>query len=189
MMQRINFLERQWVVWNYRLLAWAGVVWGALFGVIIGYHGLTLMLLDHEISSVVSEVNQLREQKEEVLAQVEKGSGTMAGGVEHLRSLFQRSPRWSFILEEVAKLIPSDSWLVSIKSYVRSEDAMSRGLLLSGEADDLQSVSGFLKELARSRYFTRPVLTDSKEEKRGNGRLFIYTIDARVTVPEEWGGF
>ncbi len=179
MIQHINFLERDYFVLSYRRMA---LLAAGFLGVAVLVYGLLILqtfLIGVRSARVSEEVNQLKLQRERVIAKAQEARTPGPQGETMVRQSLEESLRWSAILKKMTREMPSGVWLVSLKSYDRS-GTFGRGLILSGEAVDARNITRFLNELSRTPFFDQPVLTESKQEIRGAGKVYTYTIDTAV---------
>lgn len=186
MIERINFLEKELFVLTYlKIGQWMGLMVGVLallYGLQLGRVHSNQVQVDRRMD----EVNQLKTQREKFLVQGNDKTA-LTQGDQTIRQYFEKSFEWSGILGELTKIMPAGLWLVSLKSYAKSDMASGHGLILSGEAEDPQQIPIFLHGLATSKYFENPVLTISKQEKRGTGKVYTYTIDSGLALPDKGG--
>ncbi len=187
MIEQVNFIERELFTLSYRKMALgAGSIMGAML-VLFGLTAAQVYWANRKITALTQEVNELKARRDKVMTEVEAKAGAHLPTAQSILDLLEKTPRWSLVLKEVARKMPPRLWMVSLKSYQRDNASGGRGLILSGEAENPKDISLFLEEIAGSRYFEKPVLSDSKQEKRGNTRVYVYTIDSGLT-PVEKGG-
>lgn len=180
-MERINFIERELFFLTYRKMAiWGGVALSFLF-LFHGAQSLQTLFVEKRIAKVIQEVEQLKDQQRRVLEEAQEKKGENLEGRGAIRSILEKAPRWSLVLKKLGEKMPSGVWLISLKSYPKEDPFIERGLLLSGEAEEVGEISNFLEGLETSREFEGAVLTESKQESRGSGNIYIFTIDSIIS--------
>ncbi len=180
MTERVNFLEREILVITYLKMAYLMGALAAVFVLLFGLQTVRGELLERKLARLSHEVTELKNRRETLLATIEKSRGSAASADRMLRESLEAAPHWSEVLRELVRLMPSRLWLVSAKSYSKPDAAATRGLLLTGEAEDAEQISLFIKSVGSSPRFGQPLLTASREEKRGTGWIHTYTLDVSV---------
>ncbi|MBI2083286.1 MAG: PilN domain-containing protein [Deltaproteobacteria bacterium] len=179
MIQHVNFFEKATFVLTYRKMATVVVMLVGFFVLSYGLVWVQAGYFEKKVLKLTEEVNQLKIKQEKLFT--ESTATKDLSGKELVRQFFSRLPQWSQVLQRMVKVMPTGVWLVSLKSYEKADLSSGRGLLLSGEAKEARDVSLFLKELDLTPYFVKPILTDSKQEKRGTARVFTFTIDLGIS--------
>ena len=181
-MERINFVERELFFLTYRKMA----IWGAgILSLLLLFYAaqfLQTIFVEKRIAQIVQEVEQLKAEQRRVLEEAQEKKGENLEGRGAIRAIFEKAPQWSFILKKLGEKMPSGLWLISIKSYPKEDPFIERGLLLSGEAEQAGEISSFLEKMEASQEFEKAVLTESKQESRGSGKIYIFTIDSVVST-------
>lgn len=190
MIQRINFIEKNPFVLNYRKMVVFG---GGLFGLVLLIYGTQFfraVRIEKKAAALTAEVTRLKAEQERRLKEMSTDtSGTSAGAQAALVQFFEDPMSWSVLLGELTSQTPTSLWLTSFKSYEKADLPSKRGMTLAGRAEDASAVTFFVKSLSDSPYFERVVLTDLKQETGVKGESYQFTIDLALTSQKrEKGG-
>ncbi|MBI4373739.1 MAG: PilN domain-containing protein [Deltaproteobacteria bacterium] len=183
MIQHVNFLESQVVLLSYRRMLQLAAGLAGFMVLLYGMAMLQSLYLERKTGRLTAEVNQLKLRQEKLFT--EAVTEQSLGGTQLVRQSFVRMPVWSRVLQQLVRLMPDGVWLTSLKSYEKSSLSSGRSLLLSGEAKEARDISRFLRELDLTSYFVNPILTDSKQEMRGSGRVYTFTIDLGISFQRQ----
>lgn len=190
MIQRINFIEKNPFVLNYRKMVVFG---GGLFGLVLLIYGMQFfraVRIEKKAAALTAEVTRLKVEQERRLKEMSTDtSGTSAGAQAALIQFFEDPMSWSVLLGELTSQTPNSLWLTSFKSYEKADLPSKRGMTLAGRAEDASAVTFFVKSLSDSPYFERVILTDLKQETGVKGESYQFTIDLALTSQKrEKGG-
>jgi len=181
MIQRINFIEKNPFILNYRKMVVFG---GGLFGLVLLIYGMQFfraVRIEKKVAALTAEVTRLKAEQERRLKEMTDTSGTFAGAQAALVQFFEDPMSWSVLLGELTSQTPTSLWLTSFKSYEKADLPSKRGMTLTGRAEDASAVTFFVKSLSDSPYFERVVLTDLKQETGAKGESYQFTIDLALT--------
>lgn len=174
--RRMNFLRRGPVQFTYRHLVLLLALWIVLLSVIGGVQQLRAVYAKHGIDQARRQVKEFSEEKDKhiAIAQMYGGARDPRSG---LRERLLHAPRWSVVLDQLARSTPSQLRLMSITATGDQKGGGAR-MDIKGVGTSVRSVTDYIMRLEAS-----PVLRDVElvgtERKRGD-RNFTFEIAAIV---------
>lgn len=164
------------------MLVYGGVLLGFLV-LVGGVQVVRFVYAQKNLDRLTQEVTQLKTERERRLKQSMASTETLQNSRSELSRLFQELPPWSSILKELTYQAPHSLWLSSLKSYEKSSPEISRGIVLQGQANEVETATQFAKSLTRSTYFKRVQLTSLKRVESPGETGYEFELDLTMPPP------
>lgn len=169
--RRMNFLKQGSSGLTYKSLVYGLAGWVVLLGVIYGIQFLRYWLLRDEMTQAKHQVTNLNEEKEKQVEMIKLMSNRRIGvsAQENLTVIIANRPRWSRVLQEIARALPSDVWLDSIKVKGGGDEWYT--ILIRGEAKSQRVLTDFILRLESSGLFAKTALDNTKLASKASGSV------------------
>jgi Tfp pilus assembly protein PilN len=167
----MNFLKQGSSGLTYKSLVYGLAGWVVLLGVIYGIQFLRYWLLRDEMTQAKHQVTNLNEEKEKQVEMIKLMSNRRIGvsAQENLTVIIANRPRWSRVLQEIARALPSDVWLDSIKVKGGGDEWYT--ILIRGEAKSQRVLTDFILRLESSGLFAKTALDNTKLASKASGSV------------------
>lgn len=199
MIKRINLIEKQAFSFTYEKLLQICFIILVFNGLIFGYQYFLLKWVAPELESKEAELNQLKTDKQNLMASPVKKSVDV-GEYQVLLDKMDSVPVWSKLIYELSDKLPNSVWMSHFKNVVPQQNTSNRktdskdtegqdevskpakidklGIEISGVGSEIKNIAEFLTRLEKSPMFSDLKLTESQQKDFG----YEFTIQGNVVL-------
>lgn len=169
--RRMNFLKHGGSGLTYKTLAYGLAGWIVLLTLIYAFQYGRLWLLRDDVVQTKSRLSKLNQEKEKQVELIKLMSNRRVGitAQDNLATIIANRPRWSGMLKGIARSLPADVWLDSIKVKGGGEEWYT--ILIHGEAKSQRALTDFILRMESSGLFTKTALDNTKLASEASGTV------------------
>jgi Tfp pilus assembly protein PilN len=184
MVRRINFIEKGAFALTYKNMIFFVMAALACCVFVHFFFMLRCTLLKSKAANLQRQVQQLAIQKDKALAAMQIAQSNVSDYAAPLAELFVKMPVWSAALSDLAKSMPRQLWLETIRSTTGGGEAGDiRKLEIVGKGVSHAAVAGFVSSLDGLERFKNTVMVNSQRGADG----YTFLINTEVIFPKaEW---
>ncbi len=182
-MMRLNLLpwrEQRRKELDQRLMRRAGIAWIGVLVVLLYAHLQLASIISHQRAqnSYLQQQIALMNTKIQKIAAIKKARAALLARMRVIQTLQMDRMQIVHIFNNLASAVPAGIYLTSFGQAKAT-------FTISGVAQSNERVSQFMRNLARSRSFTNPILDVITVVKSGGRHLsfFTLTVQSRAAIP------
>jgi Tfp pilus assembly protein PilN len=166
---RMNFLRRGEGGLTYKGAIYIFIVWVAFLGIIYGFQFFSYLSAKADVKKTKAKITELVKEKDEQVELVKKISTRKKGmtSQEDLESILTDRPRWSRIIKGMARALPPDVWLDTVKVTGGGEEWYT--LVVTGKSKTQRTLTNFILKLESSGLFNKTALGKTKFSSKDGG--------------------
>ena len=179
----MNFLRRGEGGLTYKGAVYIMILWVCFLGVVYGLQFIQYLSVKSDVKSTKVNISQLVREKDEQIDKVRKIRKDKGGltAQESLEGILTERPRWSRVISSLARALPADVWLSSVKVEGGGEDWYA--ILIRGEAKSQRSLTNFILKLESSGLFNKTALGKTKLKGKGKeGAVISYELSTQPVL-------
>ncbi|MBI2975200.1 MAG: PilN domain-containing protein [Deltaproteobacteria bacterium] len=140
-------------------------------------------LLKSKSGNLKREVQELSIQKDKALVAMQIAQSNAGDSAAPLAELFVKVPVWSTALSDLAKAMPKQLWLETIRSTTAGDAGDIKKLEISGRGVSHAAVASFVSSLDASERFQNTIMVNSQKGASG----YTFLVNTEVLFPQaEW---